>query len=233
MDFDGILIPLVVFITSYIAFLLMKSTSIFLFLLVGCNILTDKPISFASLHGVSLPDDFIYKNKTVNGQYNDLSYSISYDGHLQIEKGNSNYQIDLKSDYLERVFLFDTDSTLLIFYEDTDLDGGTSHLKCFDAEYKQRWYVPLYEFNMTRPVVQDNFAYVATVSIIGKINLNTGKYKWKFEDTYQQTHISYIDSIGVSAKRVRFVGGTYPNQNQDPGYILINNETGELIETKK
>ena len=38
---------------------------------------------------------------------------------------------------------------------------------------------------MAKPLIVDNKAYISTIGFIGKLNLSTGKFEWKFDGLYR------------------------------------------------
>ncbi len=134
-------------------------------------------------------------------------------------------------EFVEGAFVFKTDSHFYVFYEETDMLSGTSYLEVFGSvnlEHLYRTHIP--GFNLGQPVIKDQFAYVSTIGLVGKIDLTTGEFVWKFDDLYDhQTYdFNNFDAAELIGEQVIF---SSPNRIKNrTRTILVNDQTGERIE---
>jgi hypothetical protein len=94
---------------------------------------------------------------------------------------------DLKSkDYIEKLFFYSIDNDVVAFYVESNGDESGSIAKRIDPEKnKIIWETTLYGFNMAKPLIVDNKAYISTIGFIGKLNLASGRFVWKFDNLYK------------------------------------------------
>ncbi len=77
-------------------------------------------------------------------------------------------------------------------------------------------------FNLGQPVIVGNMAYLSTIGSVGKIDLNTGKYVWKFDNLYENgKYNNFYEPVFHEGDLVLFSDG----QNS----ILINDRKGEIL----
>jgi hypothetical protein len=89
-------------------------------------------------------------------------------------------------DYIEKLFFYNVDNDIIAFYVDSNGDESVSIAKRINpGKNKIVWETPLYGFNMAKPLIVDNKAYISTIGFIGKLNLSTGKFEWKFDGLYR------------------------------------------------
>jgi outer membrane protein assembly factor BamB len=134
-------------------------------------------------------------------------------------------------DYVDGAFVHRTSSTIYIFYGETDMLSGTSYLEAYNTNNFERLYrAQILGFNLGQPVIRDQSVYVSSIGFVGKIDLTTGEYVWKFDELYD--HMTYdfnnFDAAVLIGQQVRF---SSPNRIKNrTRTIVINDQTGERIE---
>lgn len=145
-------------------------------------------------------------------------------------KWGYNYQntFQLKTDvYIEKAFFYLDEDFLIVFYVETDMDGGASRVEKINLETKERiWMAEIYAFNLGQPYVRCNFAYLTTFSFVGKLNLANGSYDYKFEDLYDYAKYSFnsFDTIIFKDDFTYFIS---PNSRRIDS-VIVNEKTKEM-----
>lgn len=130
--------------------------------------------------------------------------------------------------FIERAFLYLQSDTLLIFYTETDHDGATSRFEKINLTSRQRILkAEIYGFNLGLPYLVDNFAYVTTIGVVGKLNLDNGQYIYQHSDLYDDKKYSFnsFDSIVFQDSMTIFLSENYHSKHMDS--LVINEKTGK------
>jgi hypothetical protein len=139
--------------------------------------------------------------------------------------------IHLQTDLIiENAFLHLKKDTLFIFYTDTDHEGATSKFEKINLTSRKRILTAdIQGFNLGLPYIVDNFAYVTTIGVVGKLNLNTGKYAYQYFDLYDSENYSFnsFDTIIFKDNQTIFLSENYHSKHIDS--LIINEKTGNRI----
>ncbi len=144
------------------------------------------------------------------------------------KKGSVPY-FDLRcKNMVEELFIYKEDDEIIAFFTDTDEDYGASFAKRINPENnKIIWSTPIYGFNLGKPLIVDNKAYVSTIGFVGKIDLSTGKFVWKFEDLYKDgKYNSFNTPEFYENDMVLFP--SYDSKKQKHS-ILIDDKKGKIV----
>jgi len=121
----------------------------------------------------------------------------------------SEYHLELPEDqYIRSAYLAYYKDELLVYFECADAESGSSYLNVFNKTNKKMVFeVSLDGFNLGLPVIKDSFTYVSSIGFIGKINLNTGQYAWKYDTLYDNKNYLFnaFDSIIIKNNTIIFV----------------------------
>ena len=129
---------------------------------------------------------------------------------------------------VERAFLHLSGDTLFIFYTESDHDGATSRLEKINLASRQRIFTTeIQGFNLGLPYILNNFAYVTTVGMVGKLNLDNGQYIYQFFDLYDEKKYSFnnFDTIQFKGSLTMFLSKIGKRTDS----LIVNEKTGDMI----
>ncbi len=129
---------------------------------------------------------------------------------------------------IEKAFLHINGDTLLIFYTETDHDGATSRFEKINLNSRQRILTAeIYGFNLGLPYLVDNFAYVTTIGVVGKLNIDNGQYVYQFSDLYDHKRYSFnsFDTILFKDSLTMFLSKNRNGNRVDS--VIVNEKTGD------
>lgn len=146
-----------------------------------------KPFSEAKGYGVNAA---IYDFDKWNFLIGDAAFEIQKAGKVikKDAKGrtaNLRIKLDVDEELNRVVYFTEYKGDLILLCESNVFDGGSGFLMRIDQiSLKSKWKTNIPAFNIARGLIENNFAYVAAIGFIGKIDLDTGKYLWKHDDLY-------------------------------------------------
>ena len=129
---------------------------------------------------------------------------------------------------IEKAFLHLSSDTLFIFYTETDQDGATSRFEKINLTSRQRILTAeIYGFNLGLPYLIDNFAYVTTIGVAGKLNLDNGQYVYQYSDLYDHKKYSFnsFDTIIFKDNLTIFLSKNRNGNRVDS--LIVNEKTGD------
>jgi len=211
---------------------------IFLLLANSCNNSSHQNSSNNEIaQNIAFPSLAINKNSYLKGtedtlfiQSNFITAEIRPNGFLYwgIKLADS---LKLTSDmFVSRAYYYEIDTLLYLFLEESDMDCGASNVvKINIPQRKIIWKAGMNGFNLGLPYLKDNYAYVTTIGIIGKLNLMKGEYIYKFSDLYDNKKYSFnkFDTILFSENLTYFISENYSSGHLDT--VIVNEESNELI----
>jgi outer membrane protein assembly factor BamB len=176
--------------------------------------------------------DEISEEDTVKVRIENIDYTIYPNGKIVILDSKTN-QIDsfqLKTELIvETAYFYNYKENLIIYYVETDYDGGESFIECYErATLNMKWKNEISGFNMTTPIIIDSITYIATIGFVGKLNLNNGKYIWKHDNLYDSTKFDYFNSISIEGEKVYFTKDSTGRLYNRYGKVVVNDKTGEI-----
>jgi hypothetical protein len=148
---------------------------------------------------------------------------------------NHETTLKLKTDvgvYVEKAFFYKRDNILFVFYTETDFEGATSRVEKVDlAKRKSVWQTDIYAFNLGLPYIRNNFVYLTTIGVVGKLNLQNGKYAYQFKDLYDPKNYAYnsFDTIIFQDTVTLFLS---KHSKSDPFDSVLVNEKTKTITIK-
>lgn len=129
---------------------------------------------------------------------------------------------------IEEAFLHLKGDTLLIFYTETDHEGATSRFEKINLTSRQRILkAEIQGFNLGLPYIIDNYAYVTTIGVVGKLNLNNGQYIYQYFDLYDDKKYSFnsFDTIVFKDSLTFFLSENSNGKRIDS--LIVNEKTGD------
>lgn len=129
---------------------------------------------------------------------------------------------------IEKAFLHISGDTLFIFYTETDHEGATSRFEKINLASRQRILkAEIQGFNLGLPYIIDNFAYVTTIGVVGKLNLNNGQYIYQYFDLYDDKKYSFnsFDTIVFNDSLTFFLSQNRNGKRIDS--LIVNEKTGD------
>jgi len=129
---------------------------------------------------------------------------------------------------IEKAFLHLNGDILLIFYTETDHEGATSRFEKINLASRQRILkAEIQGFNLGLPYIIDNFAYVTTIGVVGKLNLNNGQYIYQYFDLYDDKKYSFnsFDTIVFKDSLTFFLSENRNGKRIDS--LIVNEKTGD------
>jgi hypothetical protein len=161
---------------------------------------------------------------------NQTEFMITPEGKLSWGQ-NFIYSINLSPEgFIESAYLYMRTDTLLIFYSDES--GGDAYpckIEKIDLTKQHRiWKSDISGFNLGLPYIVDNFAYVTTVGEISKLNLDNGKFVYKYDDLYdrEKTSFNHFDSIIFKDSLTIFLSKNYLSGRIDS--VIVDEKTTKL-----
>jgi hypothetical protein len=123
-----------------------------------------------------------------------------------------------------------------IFFTETDHLGATSRIQKVSKDgYKTEYLEEIPGFNLGDPAIQGNSAFITAIGFIGRIDLETGTYRWRWDDLYDNEKYSFnsFDSILVIVREtnVEFLSENPRTKHLDK--VIVNRNTGEMVELIK
>ncbi|MEQ8582788.1 MAG: hypothetical protein RIC30_03295 [Marinoscillum sp.] len=149
---------------------------------------------------------------------------------LLIENGDTTESSLSTELSITRAYYLNSRDRHYFFFTDTDMEGATSWLECFNKDFKSLWVTPIQGFNMGIPLINDEFAYVTAIGFVGKINMSTGEYDWRHFNLYDRQTYDF-NSFGqpiMNDSTIEFPSTNWKSKKERK--ILVDNSTGELIE---
>lgn len=131
---------------------------------------------------------------------------------------------------IEKAFLHLNGDTLLIFYTETDHEGATSRFEKINLASRQRILkAEIRGFNLGLPYILKNIAYVTTIGVVGKLNLDNGQYDYQYFDLYDDIKYSFnsFDTIIFKDSLTIFLSENRNGKRIDS--LIVNEKKGDRI----
>ena len=126
---------------------------------------------------------------------------------------------------IDRVYFLEHENDLLLIYEVTDEDYGWGYIARLDqVKRAPKWTTPIEGINFGPATVEGGYAYLGSSSVLGKVDLRSGKYVWKQTDL--KNNVPSIASYGapsILGDRVVF------RQTRGKGLVEVEKATGRLL----
>lgn len=158
------------------------------------------------------------------------SFEIRYDPakgtHRLVSEGKSRGEVRLSDDELptvEKIYLNAGGANLIISAQLSDGESGASKVLAIDRESARRvWTLDLPGFNLGAPVQVGSDLYVSVIGFVGKIDLTTGRFRWKHENLYDKTGFNGVALVRFKQDVVEF--------DSDGVIIRVHDRSGKLVE---
>lgn|GEM_PF-2110756 len=140
-----------------------------------------------------------------------------------------------ENDYIEKIQFAVHEEDLILLFGVTDGDGAAGGIVRLDGKSLSiKWSVWIPAFNLSIGTVDSGFLYQAGIGFVSKIDLNSGKYVWKYDDLYDHVLGSFnaFEKPVIEDKVVIFREIKQPVATYDkPREIHVNIETGKITIT--
>lgn len=92
-----------------------------------------------------------------------------------------------RDDHLSRaVYYAEYQGDLLLTCEISDGESGAGFLTRLDGRtLRMKWKRLIDAFNVGQGLIEDGYAYITAIGIIGKVDLRSGAYVWRHSNLYQ------------------------------------------------
>ncbi len=170
----------------------------------------------------------VFEDDTLIALVDNTDFTITPTGKLYWGQNPADTFQLLTDMIVEKAYLFKTGDTLLCFYTETDHDGATSRLEKINLTTRQQILKSeIQGFNLGLPFIRDNFAYVTTIGVVGKLNVDNGKYVYQHFDLYDDEKYSFnsFDTIIFQDSLSIFLSENYRSKRIDS--LIINENTGD------
>ena len=145
---------------------------------------------------------------------------------------NAERIVQIKTDdVIERAYLYAGPDNLYLFFTAREFHAATSWVQQINRNDWTTGYKTIIKgFNLGRPFIQNQKAYVNAFGFVGRIDLSTGKYDWKKENLYNRKKDQFgsFDTVKVQQDKVAFLKEDYPEK--DPDKIVVDKQTGKIID---
>lgn len=155
-------------------------------------------------------------------------YKVASNGNIFAPDGKRKYRIGNKGS-LDVLYFLQKGVSLMLFYTDVTSDGAANYAERIDIQTGQvLWTTNVTGVAMNRPVIKDQFAYLASSGFVGKLKLKNGQFDWKYSDLNSGGRFEKFQEIVFPSKReVVFVA---PHQlSLESDTLVVNDMTGEII----
>jgi hypothetical protein len=137
-----------------------------------------------------------------------------------------------KNDYIEKIQFVTYEKDLILLYGVSDGDSAAGAVVRLDGKSLSiKWSVWIPAFNLSIGAIDSGFLYQAGIGFVSKIDLNAGKYVWKYDDLYDHVQGSFnaFEKPVIEDNKVIFREVKQPMATYDkPREIRVNTETGKI-----
>ena len=139
------------------------------------------------------------------------------------------FQVQLGEwDCIERVYAIEQGDGFVLLLQYGDSETGASVALKLSPAGALLWNTRIGGFNVGKPLVEKDTAFVTAIGMVGRLDLSTGNWAWRHEGLYRA--FSFGSSIGTPRRvdaGILFREGPAPGQKIQRE-ILVNPETGEI-----
>jgi outer membrane protein assembly factor BamB len=136
-----------------------------------------------------------------------------------------------KDFYIEKINYLDKEGDIIIIYGVSDSDGAAGNVICIDSKtLKRKWLAYIPGFNVGDAIAKDHWLYLTAIGFVGKLDLKTGRYSWKYENLYNKKPgiFNSFEKPVIEKNLVRFTEILTLSKGS-PVTIVINDHTGKII----
>lgn len=208
-----------------------------IFILAGCSDkkASDKSVAKSENHkDFQFPTEARFKNPdnlfgdTLIAKVDKIDFLITPRGKMFWGHNPADTMQLFTDMFIEKALLHLQNDTLLIFYTETDNDVATSRMEKINLTSRQTILkAEINGFNLGLPYIVDNYAYVTTIGVVGKLNLNNGKYIYQYSDLYDNKKYSFnsFDTIIFKDSLTFFLSENRNGKRIDS--LIVNEKTSE------
>ena len=167
----------------------------------------------------------------------DTTCVIGKNNYTAVKKGYILFNKDtirLESEiYLEKTFVTENDKNIYIFYTFEEYDSGSSRALCVDKKtLKINWNHSIGGFNLSKPIMDNDVVYIASLDHLSKLSLKTGKFYWRLDNLYQKYKINYVEKMIFKEKSILYLyKKQHPSKELDT--LCVNDLSGKITRNLK
>jgi hypothetical protein len=132
--------------------------------------------------------------------------------------------------FVEKAFYYKNDSSLFLFCEESDNDCGSSEVFNINLQEKRlKWKAQIYAFNLGQPIIRGDFVYLTTLGFVGKLDLKSGKYAYKYSELYDNQKYAFnnFDTIIFKDTMTYFLSKRSLSEIFDS--IIVNEKENKMV----
>ncbi len=130
---------------------------------------------------------------------------------------------------IEKLYMIDMNKDIVAFFVENSNDNAASFARKINpATNKIIWSTPIYGFNLSQPLIVGNKAYLSTIGFVGKLNLDTGRFEWKFENLYSEGKYNSFSAPEFSETGI-IVFKSYDGLTNRTNVIKIDDVKGKIV----
>lgn len=162
----------------------------------------------------------------------DTTCIIGNNKYTAVKKGYILFNRDtikLESEmYLEKTFITENEEYIYVFYTFEDFDSGGSRALCIDKKtITINWDHSIGGFNLSKPIMDNDIVYFASLNHLSKLSLKTGKFYWRLDNLYQKYKINYVEkTIFKDNLNLYIYKEQHPSKEFDT--LFVNDLTGKI-----
>lgn len=185
------------------------------------------PVAFAEVKGQ--PDTGPSSFAFLAGGY---EYRIASDGRGRRSGPSSRtrtFNLRLGGDFLDRVIYHaEHRGDLLLVCEANSGGDSAGFIARLDGRnLRLRWKRLMPAFNVGRPLMEGDYAYLTTHGFVAKINLNTGTYVWRHDNLYRDDSFNSFELPRVEGDVVTFT--ELPALRSRAKTMTVRKQSGKII----
>ncbi len=148
--------------------------------------------NFSEAEGVRAANDKIYGYESWNFPINTDKYEINKGGcGKKTSKNNviKKFCFSIKdAAFIDKAIYFaEYQGDLVILGELSFGDSGSGFIvRINEKTLTTKWRTSIPTFNIAKGLIEDNSAYLAATGFVSKVDLESGKYIWKYDDLYRK-----------------------------------------------
>ena len=129
---------------------------------------------------------------------------------------------------IEKTFITEDEKNVYIFYTYEEFDSGGSKAVCFDKKtLETKWSHLIGGFNLSKPMINKDIVYIASLSHLSKLSLKSGKFYWRIDNLYEKHKINYIEKIIFKdSLNLYTFEKQFPSKELDT--LFVNDLTGKI-----
>jgi hypothetical protein len=120
---------------------------------------------------------------------------------------------------------------LLLIYQSGDIEYGAGFIVRLDLKtLKLKWKASLVGFNVGNGLINSRYVYVTSIGFIGKVNLESGRFAWKYGNRYHRKTTAFNSFDVPQLKDNTVVFKESPNHlRKKVAQVIVDRTTGKIL----